>query len=60
MYTSEALRQVIKVIAVTSTKVKLCLSHMKDEQTISSNQVAEQEIRNNIEEIANVEVIDEY
>lgn len=55
VYTAEALRKVIKVIAVTASKVKSSSSQMKGGQVLSSNVVAEIEINKGLEEIANVE-----
>lgn len=55
VYTAEALRKVIRVIAVTASKVKSSSSHMKNGQTLSTNEMAEQEINKGLEEIENVE-----
>ena len=55
VYTAEALRQVIKVIAVTASKVKSSSSLMRGNKVIPQNQLAQQEINKGLEEISDVE-----
>ena len=54
-YTAEALRQVIKVIAVTASKVKSSSSQIRAGGTISQDELAKQEINKGLEEINDVE-----
>ena len=55
VYTAEALRQVIKVIAVTASKVKSSSSLTRGNQVISQDELARQEINEQLEEIKDVE-----
>ena len=55
VYTAEALRQVIKVIAVTASKIKSSSSQMRGNKIIPQNQLAQQEINKGLEEISDVE-----
>ena len=55
VYTAEALRQVIKVIAVTASKIKSSSSQMRGNKVIPQNQLAQQEINKGLEEISDVE-----
>ena len=57
VYSAEALRKVIKVIAVTASKVKSNSSSgtIGSAQGTSNNQVAQEEIAQKLEEIADVE-----
>ena len=55
VYTAEALRQVIKVIAVTASKVKSSSSLTRGNQVISQDELAKQEINEQLEEINDVE-----
>ena len=55
VYTAEALRQVIKVIAVTASKVKSSSSVLNGNNLINKEELAKQEINKGLEEISNVE-----
>jgi len=55
VYTAEALRKVIKVIAVTASKVKSSASQTKNNQVLSQDELAKQEIHNELEEIDDIE-----
>ena len=55
VYTAEALRKVIKVIAVTASKVKSSSSLTRGTQLISQDELAKQEINEQLEEIKDVE-----
>ena len=56
VYTAEALRKVIKVIAVTASKVKSSSSTSTvGGQGVNQNQVAQEEINANLEQVENVE-----
>ena len=55
VYTAEALRQVIKVIAVTASKVKSSSSLVKGNVVVNKEELAKQEINKGLEEIDNVE-----
>lgn len=55
VYTAEALRKVIKVIAVTASKVKSSSSQMKNGAVVSATEVAKEEIAEQIESIQDVE-----
>ena len=56
VYTAEALRKVIKVIAVTASKVKSSSSQMNTNgQALSQEEVAKQEIEKGLEDIEDVE-----
>ena len=55
VYTAEALRQVIKVIAVTASKVKSSSSMVSGNNLINKEELAKQEINKGLEEISNVE-----
>ncbi len=55
VYTAEALRQVIKVIAVTASKVKSSSSLTSGGKVLSQDQQAKQEIAKGLEEIPDVE-----
>ena len=55
VYTAEALRQVIKVIAVTASKVKSSSSVINGNNLVNKEELAKQEINKGLEEISNVE-----
>ena len=55
VYTAEALRKVIKVIAVTASKVKSCSNMIKGDNLVCKEEVAKQEINKGLEEISGVE-----
>ena len=55
VYTAEALRKVIKVIAITASKVKSSSSQMSANKIISKEEEAMQEINKGLEEITDVE-----
>ena len=55
VYTAEALRQVIKVIAVTASKVKSSSSQINQSGVMNRDEVAKQEINKGLEEIEDVE-----
>ena len=55
VYTAEALRQVIKVIAVTASKVKSSSSIINGSNLVNKEELAKQEINKGLEEISNVE-----
>ena len=56
VYTAEALRKVIKVIAVTASKVKSSSSTSTvGGQGVNQNQVAQEEINANLEQVENVD-----
>lgn len=55
IYTAEALRQVIKVIAVTASKVKSSSSMTSSSGVTNSNDQAEKEIKNNLKDLDDVE-----
>ena len=55
VYTAEALRKVIKVIAITASKVKSGSSQMNGDRIVSKEEEAKQEINKGLEEITDVE-----
>ena len=55
VYTAEALRKVIKVIAVTASKVKSSSATASQGTTANLNEVAKAEINESLEQIENVE-----
>ena len=55
VYTAEALRQVIKVIAVTASKVKSSSSVVNGSNLVNKEELAKQEINKGLEEISNVD-----
>ena len=55
VYTAEALRQVIKVIAVTASKVKSKSNVVGGSAGVNKEELAKQEINKGLEEISNVE-----
>lgn len=55
VYTAEALRKVIKVIAITASKVKSSSATTSSGSAINQNKIAQLEINENIEQIENVE-----
>ena len=56
VYSAEALRKVIKVIAITASKVKSNSSSMTaGSNAMNNNQMAQNQIANKLEEIADVE-----
>lgn len=55
VYSAEALRKVIKVIAITASKVKSGSSQMNGDKIISKEEEAKQEINKGLEEITDVE-----
>ena len=55
VYTAEALRKVIKVIAITASKVKSSSSQSMGGECVSKEEVAKQEITKGLEDISDVE-----
>ena len=55
VYTAEALRKVIKVIAITASKVKSNSSTIDNQTKGNANEVAQAEIANKLEEVQDVE-----
>ena len=56
VYTAEALRKVIKVIAITASKIKSNSSSSSNVQGIvSTNDIAQQDIKDKLEEIPDIE-----
>ena len=55
VYTAEALRKVIKVIAITASKVKSSSSQVNGGALVSKEEEAKQEIAKGLEEISDVE-----
>lgn len=55
VYTAEALRKVIKVIAITASKVKSSSSQINGGAIVSKEEEAKQEIAKGLEEISDVE-----
>ena len=55
VYTAEALRKVIKVIAVTASKVKSSSSMTSSNGTTNANEQAKEEIKDKLEELDDVE-----
>ena len=55
VYTAEALRKVIKVIAITASKVKSGSSQMNGGKIVSKEEEAKQEINKGLEDISDVE-----
>lgn len=55
VYTAEALRRVIKVIAITASKVKSSSSQVSGGTLVSKEEEAKQEIAKGLEEISDVE-----
>lgn len=55
VYTAEALRKVIKVIAITASKVKSSSSQINGGALVSKEEEAKQEIAKGLEEISDVE-----
>ena len=55
VYTAEALRKVIKVIAITASKVKSSSSQVNSGTLVSKEEEAKQEIAKGLEEISDVE-----
>ena len=55
VYTAEALRKVIKVIAITASKVKSSSSQVSSGVIASKEEEAKQEIAKGLEEVSNVE-----
>lgn len=55
VYTAEALRKVIKVIAITASKVKSSSSQIKGGAIVSKEEAAQQEIAKGLEEVSDVE-----
>lgn len=55
VYTAEALRKVIKVIAITASKVKSSSSQMKGGNVVSKEEEAELEIAKNLESVSDIE-----
>ena len=55
VYTAEALRKVIKVIAVTASKVKSGSSQTKSGEVVSQDELAKQEINKELEVIKDIE-----
>lgn len=55
VYTAEALRKVIKVIAITASKVKSSSSLVQGGTVVSREEVAQQEIAKGLEDVSDVE-----
>ena len=55
VYTAEALRKVIKVIAITASKVKSSSATASQGSTVNQNEIAQTEINESLEQIENVE-----
>ncbi len=55
VYTAEALRKVIKVIAVTASKVKSSSTHTGADGAVNNNDLAQAEIADRLENVADVE-----
>ena len=55
VYTAEALRKVIKVIAVTASKVKSSSSQVQNNKVLSTNEAAQVEINKGLEEVEDIE-----
>ena len=56
VYTAEALRKVIKVIAITASKIKSNSSSSSNVQgAVSTNDIAQQDIKDKLEEIPDIE-----
>ncbi len=55
VYTAEALRKVIKVIAITASKVKSNSASVGGGKAANNNEIAQAEIAKNLEEVENVE-----
>lgn len=55
IYSAEALRKVIKVIAITASKVKSSSSQMSGGTIVSKEEEAKQEIAKGLEDISDVE-----
>ena len=55
VYTAEALRKVIRVIAITASKVKSSSSQVRGSSPVSQEEQAKQEIAKGLEEIEDVE-----
>ena len=55
VYTAEALRKVIKVIAVSASKAKSSSSQIDNGSIVSKDEMAKQEIAAELEEISDVE-----
>lgn len=55
VYTAEALRKVIKVIAITASKVKSSSSQVSGGSLVSKEEMAKQEIAKGLEEVSDVE-----
>ena len=55
VYTAEALRKVIKVIAVTASKVKSSSSQATNGTLVSREEVAKQEIEKGLEDVSDIE-----
>ena len=55
VYTAEALRKVIKVIAITASKVKSSSSQISGEAPVSREELAKQEVEKGLEDVSGVE-----
>ena len=55
VYTAEALRKVIKVIAITASKVKSSSATVSRGSLVNQNELAKVEINENLEQIENIE-----
>lgn len=55
VYSAEALRKVIKVIAITASKVKSSSATSSRGATASQNEIAQEEIKENLEDVDNIE-----
>lgn len=55
VYTAEALRKVIKVIAITASKVKSSSSQLVNNQVVPQNQLAQEQIEKGLQEVEDVE-----
>ena len=56
VYTAEALRKVIKVIAITASKIKSNSSSSSNTQGVANtNEIAQEDIKDKLEDIPDVE-----
>ena len=55
VYTAEALRKVIKVIAITASKVKSSSSQLVNNEVVPQNQIAQEQIEKGLQDVEDVE-----
>lgn len=55
VYTAEALRKVIKVIAITASKVKSSSSQLFNDKVVPQNELAQQQIEKGLQDVQDVE-----